>query len=126
MQYPQAIRDRQADYVFMFERRLAQKLATTITERMIEEHRRKPLGQHSDALERVLNFFRRGGLAGKVGIFQPDPARPVYRLIRFPGVRGGSATIIDGEPATSLAEAHHAAFLQRIADLNSQLAGDEA
>jgi hypothetical protein len=40
MQYPQAIRDRQADYVFMFERRLAQKLATTITERMIEEHRR--------------------------------------------------------------------------------------
>ena len=72
------------------------------------------------------HFDRRGGLAGKVGIFQPDPARPVYRLIRFPGVRGGSATIIDGEPATSLAEAHHAAFLQRIADLNSQLAGDEA
>lgn len=126
MQYPQVIRDRQADYIRIFEERLARRLAATITAEMIEEHRQKPLGQHTDALERVLNFFRRGGLAGKIGIFQPDPARTVYRLIRFPGVRGGSATMIEGEPINSLTEAYHAAFLQRIADLNAQLNGEEA
>lgn len=51
MQYPEAIRDRQADYIRMFESRLARQLAATITPEMIEEHRLKPLGQHSDALE---------------------------------------------------------------------------
>jgi len=126
MQYPRTIRDRQLEYVLQFERRLARTLAPTITDAMIEEHRRKPLGQHSDALERVLNFFRRGGLAGKVGIFQPDPDQPHYRLVRFPGIRGGTATILDGPLLPTLAEAYHAAFLQRVADLEASLAGEPA
>jgi len=126
MQYPLAIRDRQAEYVVMFERRLARTLAATITPEMIEEHRRKPLGQHSDGLERLLNFFRRGGLAGKIGIFQLDPLAPGYRLVRFSGVRGGTATLLDGDLIPSLPEAYHAAFLQRIADLTDRVEGDIA
>lgn len=126
MQFPQTIRDRQADYVARFDDRLRRKLATTLTDALIEEHRLKPLGQHSDALERVLNYFRRGGLAGKIGIFQPDPAAPGYRLVRFAGTRGGTATLLEGETIPTLNEAYHAAFLQRIADLEADIAGEPA
>lgn len=124
MQYPKTIRDRQADYFVRFEDRLRRRLATTINDALIEEHRLKPLGQHSDALDRLLNYFRRGGLAGKIGIFQPDPLKPGYRLIRFSGIRGGTATLLPGETLPTLNQAYHAAFLQRITDLKLSLTGE--
>ncbi len=43
-----------------FDARLAAQIARSITPALIEEHRRAPLGAHSDALARVLNYFRRG------------------------------------------------------------------
>jgi branched-chain amino acid transport system permease protein len=124
MQFPQAIRDRQSDYFAVFDDRIRRKLQATLSDTLIDEHRQRPLGQHSDALERLLNYFRRGGLAGKIGILQADPSQPGYQLVRFAGVRGGTAEILPGNIIPTLDEAYHAAFLLRIADLKASLPGE--
>lgn len=116
MDYPFDATDRQLDYYAEFDRRMRRHLRTLVSEAVIEEHRRKPLGQHSDPLERLLNYFRRGGMAGKLGIHQPDPTIPSYRIVRFSGGRG-ELSVIEDAPYGSLDEAYHAVFLRRIDDL---------
>ena len=118
MDYPDPVKDRQLDYFAVFDRRIRARLRGLVSDAVIEEHRQKPLGQHSDALERLLNYFRRGGMAGKLGIFQPDPAVSEYRIVVFPGRRGAPAEVEDAI-FTSLNAAYHAVFLRRIAQLQA-------
>lgn len=116
MDYPFDATDRQLDYYAEFDRRLRRHLRTLVSDAVIEEHRRKPLGQHSDPLDRLLNYFRRGGMAGKLGLHQPDPGTPSYHIVRFSGARG-VPSVIEDESYGSLDEAYHAVFLRRIDDL---------
>jgi len=116
MDYPFDATDRQLDYYTEFDRRMRRHLRTLVDDTVIEEHRRKPLGQHSDRLDRLLNYFRRGGMAGKLGLHQPDPATPAYHIVRFSGVRG-APSVIEDKAYGSLDEAYHAVFLRRIDDL---------
>ena len=116
MDYPFHATDRQQDYYAEFDRRIRRYLRTLVSDAVIEEHRRKPLGQHSDALDRLLNYFRRGGMAGKLGLHQPDPAITAYRIVRFSGARG-MPSVIEDEAYGSLDEAYHAVFLRRIDEL---------
>lgn len=125
MDFPFPVIDRQADYLVRFDQRLRRKLLADIDSELIEEHRRKPLGQHSDRLERLLNYFRRGGLGGKIGILRHEAGVERYRLVRFCGLRGQSSTALNGPHLSCLADAYHAAFLQRVADLQAACAGDE-
>ena len=118
MEYPDAVLDRQAVYFGEFDRRMRQRLRALVSDAVIEEHRLKPLGQHSDALDRLLNYFRRGGMAGKLGIFQAVPGVETYQIVRFAGARGQPA-VVENEAFGSLSEAYHAVFLRRIADLLS-------
>jgi len=126
MQFPSPVQDRQNHYFAEFDKRMRRKLNDSITDALIAEHREKPLGQHSDALDRLLNYFRRGGLANKLGILREEFSEDRFRIVRFPGERGKPCTIIDGPESHSLQEAYHAAFLQRIEDLRASLAGDDA
>ena len=126
MKFPFPIQDRQNHYYAEFDRRIRRTLNASITDALIAEHREKPLGQHSDALDRLLNYFRRGGLANKLGILREAFSEERYKIIRFPGERGKPCKVIDGPESHSLEEAYHAAFLQRIEDLRASLAGDEA
>lgn len=118
MEYPDAVLDRQTVYFGEFDRRIRRRLRALVSDAVIEEHRAKPLGQHSDALDRLLNYFRRGGMAGKLGIYQTAPGVAKYQIVRFAGVRGQPA-VIENEAFGSLNEAYHAVFLRRIADLLS-------
>lgn len=122
MQVPDQIVDKQNDYYREFDRRIRGYLRTLVSDEVIEEHRKKPLGQHSDALDRLLNYFRRGGTAGKLGIVRdssPRPAspRPVYKLVRFSGARGLPSQVEEDKVYASLDEAYHAVFLRRVSDL---------
>lgn len=116
MDYPFNAADRQLDYYAEFDRRIRHHLRTLVSDAVIEEHRRKPLGQHSDALDRLLNYFRRGGMAGKLGLHQPDPTKPSYRIVRFSGTRG-APSVVEDEVHDSLDGAYHAVFLRRIDEL---------
>lgn len=118
MEYPEHIQDKQTVYFAEFDKRMRQSLRLLVSDAVIEEHRRKPLGQHSDALDRLLNYFRRGGMAGKLGVYQVTPGVAKYQIVAFPGLRG-QPTVVENEEFGSLDAAYHAVFLRRIADLLS-------
>lgn len=98
------------------ERMLAEQLRTLVTPQLIEEHRRRPIGSHSPALERVLRHLRRQTPAGKLVLIctRRDAEWAVGRLS---GVRGVGPTLVDDERFDSLAAAEHGVFLRRLAAL---------
>ena len=117
MRFPIDARDRQLEYFDCFDRRLRTMLRALITDDLIEEHRVRPCGQHSDPLERVLNYFRRAPVAGKLAVLNVGHSTPAYGLASFSGSRG-AAPVINKDPVyDTLNEALHAVFLLRVADL---------
>lgn len=91
-------------------------LKTLISREIIEEHRRQPLGQHSEGLERVLLYFRRAKLEDKYALRKAGPHGP-YKIIAFSGVRGVSPRLVDDREFTTLDEAYHGVFMRRVHDL---------
>jgi len=51
--------DRSAIALARFDARTRAAIRPLLTKRVISEHKRNPLGDHNDALKRVLNYFRR-------------------------------------------------------------------
>ena len=111
------IEDKQAIYYRRFQKRLRDRLKALITPELIEEHRLRPLGQHSDALSRVLNHFRRGEVADKYAILRQSGQFHAYKIVAFSGVRGAPPRLVDDRVYTDINEAYHAVFLLRVNDL---------
>ena len=105
--------DRDLIYRERFDQRLRAHLRTLITPALIAEHRASPLGQHSDDLERVLNYFRRSALAGKYALFELEPDR-TYKIVIFGDRSGGLPEDLDGTIYSDKNEAVHAIFLRRV------------
>ena len=87
-----------------------------VTPELIEEHRVKPLGQHSDSLERVLNYFRRAGGENKYVLYEISPGIE-YKVVATTGIRGLLPRDVDDVVYTDKNEALHAVFLKRVQDL---------
>ncbi|MCU0869325.1 MAG: branched-chain amino acid ABC transporter permease, partial [Burkholderiales bacterium] len=110
------IRDKQTIYYRRQDKLLRDYLKTLIDEALIAEHRAKPLGQHSEALERVLNYFRRAGVADKYAIQTITPFA-AWRVVALSGRRGVPPRQVDDVVHTRLDDALHAVFLRRVNDL---------
>jgi branched-chain amino acid transport system permease protein len=110
------IQDKQYIYYRRFDKKWREYLKTLVTDEIIEEHRRQPLGQHSDALQRLLNYFRRGPLPDKYAILEVKPLTE-YKVVALTGVRGMPPRLVDDKLYKSLNEAYHAVFLRRVNDL---------
>ncbi|MEL7466584.1 MAG: branched-chain amino acid ABC transporter permease [Pseudomonadota bacterium] len=111
------VHDKQELYYRRFNKRLRDRLKGLITPELIEEHRRDPLGRHSDALGRVLNYFRRGEMADKYIIHRMEPAVEKFRIMAVSGVRGMPPRVVDDREYDDIREAYHAVFLLRVNDL---------
>ena len=111
------VHDKQELYYRRFNKRLRERLKTLITPELIEEHRRDPLGHHSDALARVLNYFRRGEMADKYIINRMQPEVERFRIMALSGTRGMPPRVVDDREYTDINEAYHAVFLLRVNDL---------
>ena len=111
------IADKQEIYFRRFQKRLRDRLKALITPELIEEHRRSPLGQHSDSLSRVLNHFRRGEVADKYAIMRQPEQFHAYKIVAFSGVRGAPPRLVDDRVYGDINEAYHAVFLLRVNDL---------
>ncbi len=111
------VHDKQELYYRRFNKRLRERLKTLITPELIEEHRRDPLGHHSDALARVLNYFRRGEMADKYIINRMQPEIERFRIMALSGTRGMPPRVVDDREYTDINEAFHAVFLLRVNDL---------
>ncbi len=109
--------DKQELYYRRFNKRLRDRLKQMITPELIAEHKSDPLGHHSDALARVLNYFRRGEMADKYVIMRLADGEERYRIMAVSGVRGLPPRIVDDKEYTALNDAYHAVFLLRVNDL---------
>ncbi len=111
------VHDKQELYYRRFNKRLRDKLKGMITPELIAEHQRDPLGHHSDALARVLNYFRRGEMADKYVIHRMVPQEERFRIMAVSGARGMPPRVVDDREYTDIKEAYHAVFLLRVNDL---------
>ena len=102
-----------------FDAKLRDRIRSLITDELIAEHERSPLGQHSDTLQRVLQFFRQRPVEGKYLIVATRPWEE-YRIAVLSGRRGDPARFLDDEPPYPSEEAAmHGVFLRRVRDLQA-------
>lgn len=108
-----AASDKQHLVYAQFNTTLRAHIKTLITAALIEEHRQKPLGQGSDALERVKNYFSRPPL---FGLYSRRPMHE-WQIIRLPVALAQGPQPIDDTVFKSEREAYHAVFLKHVAHL---------
>ncbi|EHR73374.1 ABC-type branched-chain amino acid transport system, permease component [Burkholderiales bacterium JOSHI_001] len=99
-----------------YDKRSRDHLKTLVTPEVMAEHRARPYGQHSDALMRLLAYFRFASITDKYALRTDEPFKR-YRLIALSGVRGVPPRIVDDKVYGSLHEAYHAVFAKRCQDL---------
>jgi branched-chain amino acid transport system permease protein len=91
-------------------------LKTLVSPALIDEHRRCPLGQHSEALERLLIYFRRQPQNDKYAITVVEPFK-AYRIVALSGHRGVAPRLVEDKIYPSQEDAYHGVFLRRVQDL---------
>ena len=96
-----------------WDRRMRESLRPLLTRKIIAEHKRDPIGIHSDALDRVLNYFRRPNLLDNYAIVCRRPFKQ-WRVARMTGVPGQSPVFVSDRTFSSEAKAAHAVFLMRV------------
>ena len=108
--------DRQLQVYENWGKKQRKAIRALISDSLIEEHRVKVLGQHSDDLERVLQYFRRQPQEGKYIGVMTKPWEE-YRIGVLSGVRGQPAEILMDESFPTEEAVLHGIFLRRIRDL---------
>ena len=91
-------------------------LAPLVTDELVEEHRRRPVGHHSPALAQVLAYLRQAPTAGKLAAYAVEPGRS-WQVVRLSGVPGRPHDLSDPARFASEAEVGHEIFLRRLAEL---------
>lgn len=113
------MRDRELEVYQLFDAGARARTAALVTEEVIAEHAANPSGPHGDVLQRVLRHLRRAPLPGKYVVVATRPWQE-YRIGVFSGVRGEAPAVLDDGPYGTEAEAMHAVFLRRVAELRSE------
>jgi len=95
----------------------AEAIKPLVTKEIIEEHKQKPIGKHSDELERVLIYLRKnhGQMQGKLIIACTKPHQE-WCIAELTGVRGQPPKL-SSECFSSREEAEHGVFLKRLKNL---------
>jgi hypothetical protein len=112
------VTDKQLDVYADWDAKQRERIKALITDELIAEHAARPLGQHSDALERVVQYFRRQPGAGKYIIVATE-AWGEYRIGVLSGERGQVPEILGDATFATEEEAMHGIFLRRVSDLTA-------
>ncbi len=110
------IDDKDELYHRRFDKMQRDYLKGLVCDEIIEEHRRKPLGQHSEALERLLLYFRRAPQVDKYAIHRVKFGGP-HKIVAFSGNRGTSPRVVEDREYATVEEAYHGVFMRRVNDL---------
>jgi branched-chain amino acid transport system permease protein len=110
------IADKQAIAIRRFDARLRAELKALITDDLIREHRTTFGKRRSDALERVLTYFRSAAVTDKYAILAVKPSAE-YRIVALSGRRGVPPRAVDDQVFASEQDALHGVFLKRVRDL---------
>ncbi len=96
-----------------WDKRMRESLRPLLTGKIIAEHKRDPVGIHSDALVRVLNYFRRPNLLERHVIICTRPFKQ-WQVARMTGASGEGPVFADERAYNSEAKAAHAVFLMHV------------
>lgn len=110
------IDDKDEVYRRYYDKMQAKYLKTIVSDEVIEEHKNRPLGQHSEALERLLHFFRSAPQKDKYAVMHDEQAK-TYKIIALSGERGVPPHVIENEEFKTLTDVYHGIFLRRIREL---------
>ncbi len=110
------IDDKDQLYFRRYDKMQRDYLKKLITPEIIAEHEAKPLGQHSEALERVLLYFRRAKMEDKYALHRVGPDGP-FKIIAFSGTRGVSPRIVEDKEYATEEAGYHGVFMRRVHDL---------
>ena len=99
-----------------FDEKQREYLKTLVCDEIIAEHEAKPLGQHSEALERLLHYFRHAPQAGKLAI-KRELRSGTFRIVALSGERGAPPRPVDDAAYEKVEDAYHALFLKRVEGL---------
>jgi branched-chain amino acid transport system permease protein len=108
--------DKDAVFRRRFDKLQRDFLKTLVRPEIIEEHRRSPSGQHSEALDRLLIYFRGRPQVGKYAIAVVELFK-AYRIVALSGHRGVAPRVVEDKVYASEDEAYHGVFLRRVQDL---------
>jgi len=108
--------DKDELYRRRFDKMQRDYLKKLVCDEVIAEHKAKPLGQHSEALERLLLYFRRAPQEDKYALHRAGPQGP-YKIVAFAGVRGTAPRIVEDKEYATVEEAYHGLFMRRVHDL---------
>ncbi len=103
-------------YFRRFDKLQRDYLKTLISPELIEEFKARPTGQHSEALERLLNYFRRQPQNDKYAVMVVEQFK-AYRIVAMSGVRGVAPRLVEDKIYPSIEEAYKGVFLRRVQDL---------
>jgi branched-chain amino acid transport system permease protein len=106
------------DYLYhrRFDKMQRDYLKNLVCDEVIDEHKNKPLGQHSEALERLLLYFRRVPQNDKYAI-KRDVNSSTFKIVAFSGVRGMSPRLVEDKEYKTIEDAYHGVFVRRVYDL---------
>jgi len=114
-----SVRDKALHYYERFDREQRAQLKRLVTDDVIAEHRANPHGERgtqSEALRRLLNYFRRAPQVEKLAVVAVEPWRE-YRIGMLSGVRGEPPKVRDEPVFATEEEALHGVFLERVRNL---------
>lgn len=109
--------DRDEWVYYRFDRENRDQIRALVTEDLVAEHAANPIGVHSDQLQRVLAYFRRGLVAGKYIVIAEVPFA-AYRIGILNGERGNPIAISD-EVYPTENQVLHAIFVRRLHDIGA-------
>jgi branched-chain amino acid transport system permease protein len=108
--------DKDGLYFRRFDKMQREYLKTLVSDEVIAEFNAKPLGQHSEALERLLNYFRRQPQVDKYAVMVVEPFE-AYKVVALSGHRGVAPRLVEDKTYPTIEDAHRAVFMRRIQDL---------
>jgi branched-chain amino acid transport system permease protein len=109
-------KDKDIVYMRRFDKMQRDYLKTLVSPEVIEEHRRSPQGQHSEALQRLLIYFRGRPQIDKYAITCVE-VNNAYRIVGLSGHRGVPPRVVEDKVYSTPKEAFHGVFLRRVQDL---------
>lgn len=101
-----------------FDRFSRSYLLSVLSDRLIEEHRVKPEGHHSEPLTRLLNWCHTRPLGEQYVVLHRTDGR--FQVARLTGKPRQGPKAVDDQTYTTVREARHAVFLQHIKDLTGK------
>lgn len=93
-------------------------LLSALSDQLVEEHRNKPEGHHSEPLTRLLNWCHMRPLDQQYIVVHRSDGR--FEVARLSGKARSAPVPVDDQTYATVREARHAVFLQHIIDLTGK------